>query len=204
MIDPFNAVPAGRMARVAVMLAIVLAIAGCGGGDADEVDGAATTTTSPTTESPVATTTTEVDGAGAGGGDVVENAPTLAGTDWDVEMLHSAEYGLTNVWPDTEVSLSFGADGSLSGFSGCTDFTASYEVVGDYLERDPLNDVPEGQQIVITGLPDPVGGCDADADEQEVDLFNALDTAEVWQIDAEGGLTLIGPQGLHIGAVPAG
>lgn len=205
MLDLSEAAPRGLVA-LAATLALTLVLAGCGGdeaGDAGDVGDAPATTTSAVTESSAATTS-EADGGASRGGEAVDDPPELAGTEWDVQMLYSAEFGMTNVWPDTEVSLSFGTDGTLSGFSGCNDFTGSYELVGDYLERDPLNDIPEGQGIVIADLPEPAGGCDPNADEQEVDVLNALETAAVWQIDAEGELTLIGPQGLHIGADPTG
>lgn len=136
---------------------------------------------------------------------VVEDAPVIEGTDWDVVNLDTAEFGFSNVWPDTEVTLSFRSDGTLSGFSGCNEFTGSYTTDGAYLADDPFGETEEGQAIAIGDLPTPGGGCDADTDEQEVDLYDALGRTIRWLwVDDLGQLILVGDGGRVLEAEPAG
>lgn len=52
----------------------------------------------------------------------------LAGTEWKVTGYNHGRGGVTSLVPATELTVAFGADGSVSGSAGCNNFTGSYAV----------------------------------------------------------------------------
>jgi heat shock protein HslJ len=58
----------------------------------------------------------------------------LANTNWKLHGMNMNEVPL----PHSNITISFGADGSLSGNSGCNDYGGSYTVNGDALSVGPL------------------------------------------------------------------
>jgi len=75
-------------------------------------------------------------------------APDRVGIHWNVANIGLVG-SLTNVWPGTEITLVFGNANSLSGFSGCNDYTASYGLEGGYrAEADPFDDSRGKGQVI--------------------------------------------------------
>ena len=81
--------------------------------------------------------------AGRGGIDVGTQPPPpeaappqnpLANTNWKLHGMNMNEVPL----PRSSITIRFGADGSLSGNSGCNDYSGSYTVNGDALSVGPL------------------------------------------------------------------
>ena len=58
----------------------------------------------------------------------------LANTNWKLHGMNMNEVPL----PRSSITIRFGADGSLSGNSGCNDYSGSYTVNGDALSVGPL------------------------------------------------------------------
>ena len=58
----------------------------------------------------------------------------LANTNWKLHGMNMNEVPL----PHSTITIRFGADGSLSGNSGCNDYSGSYTVNGDALSVGPL------------------------------------------------------------------
>ena len=52
----------------------------------------------------------------------------LAGTKWNVTGYNNGRGGVTSLVAATELTVSFGSDGSVSGSAGCNSFTGSYAV----------------------------------------------------------------------------
>lgn len=170
------------MRRGTIILVVALALAACGGGDGDTDDTIGAADTGATTEATAAPDTTAVPDtteAAFGGREVVEDPPTLGGTSWNVTELTSVEWGFTNVWDYTTVTLEFGADGTLSGSTGCNDLSGTWAVEGDFYADDPFGNDLGGQALSIDATAGTGGECDENAQEQEEDfLGNLADT--VW------------------------
>lgn len=98
-----------RRAPILVVLVLVTgsALAACGGDDGD--------------------------GGGRGRGGSGRSLP-LEGTEW---LLDQDASGLETVAPSVTVTARFGADGTLSGSSGCNSYTTSFEVEGSSLTVGP-------------------------------------------------------------------
>lgn len=181
-------------------LFLALALVACGGGD-----GEATTTqgdTTPTTAPSDSTTTTEADSQG--------EAPDPAG-DYMVTHYYSPEFnGATNLWPDTEITLTLGADGTLSGNAGCNDYSGTWEVSGPYVS-DVGFDNELGQTFTISDLTWTEMACEDELlMEQEAEFLQALGEVDHWIFgEGFGGvaeallLTSLG-QGLRVQGVPGG
>lgn len=190
------------MGRRGIVITTVLVLAACGGaGDADPPEeGVLGTDTASTVED----TPPETTEATAGGREPLADAPSIAGTAWEVTTLRTAEFGFTNVWDDSTVSLEFRDDGTLTGFGGCSDLTGTWSVAGDYLAEDPIAGLPEGQELAITAESAGDGGCDERFAEQEVDLLEDLAATDWWLQGSDGGLTLRSADAAILSAVPAG
>lgn len=157
---------------------LVLTLASCGGGTSEEAD---TTqgqnepaTTTPTAASPAPTTEASDDQV---------DAPHLDSTDWTVTNYASESLNsVTNVWADTEITIRFGNDGTISGNAGCNDFQGTYGVSGPYV-AEPGFDEESGQIIEIANLSWTEMACDSEnLMEQEVEFLDVLPKAEYWSI----------------------
>jgi len=72
---------------------------------------------------------------------VVAKASTpagLSGTSWQVTMYNNGKEAVVGLIAESKVTLSFGADGQVSGKSGCNTYSGGYETSGDQLKIGPL------------------------------------------------------------------
>jgi len=168
-----------RLVGLIVVTALVLAA--CGGGDA--ADETATTTTSIATTS----TTTDLDGDTTQP-DVV--APELVSTSW-VVVTYSLAGSMTNPWPGSELTLRFNDDGTVSGSTGCNEYSATSEVEGPYDEFvEGQRDENDGQVIRLGALTITERACaESNYMEQEAEFVDLLEQVGRWFI-ARGNLIL--------------
>lgn len=61
----------------------------------------------------------------------------LAGTSWRVTSYNNGRQAVVSVLADTQLSLSFAADGRVSGSAGCNNFMGTYTVSGSSLKLGP-------------------------------------------------------------------
>lgn len=141
--------------RIGLALAVVVLAAACGGEETPATAPSPAPTSPPTSAAPATTATTTLAPAA--------DAPLLGGTDWVVTEYVLPAGGLTNVWPDTEITLQFGDDGSVSGSGGCNDYQGTYQVEGPYDEFvDGVRDPNDGQAIRIDSLTQSAVRCEPD------------------------------------------
>jgi len=62
----------------------------------------------------------------------------LPGTSWQVTMYNNGKEAVVGLIAESKVTLSFGADGQVSGKSGCNTYSGGYETSGDQLKIGPL------------------------------------------------------------------
>jgi heat shock protein HslJ len=62
----------------------------------------------------------------------------LAGTSWEVITYNNGKQAVTSVLAGTSISADFGADGKLSGKSGCNSYNGSYKVDGSKISIGPI------------------------------------------------------------------
>ena len=158
---------------------LCLMVAACGG------DGGADPTLVPDpTNGPAATAPAATDppAADTGGDPPIE----LGGTSWNVTDYSQGPGVITNVWK-TDVTISFSADGTVSGSSGCNTYSAQWSVSSGY---DPFEDgVPDendGQAIEFADLAWTEIGCeDEDIMIQEQEILDLLQRAGRWVLIRE-------------------
>jgi heat shock protein HslJ len=180
---------------VASLTLVVLLLASCG----DTADDSADTTLAPTSTTIAATTTlpptataapTTTEPAAS-----VE-APELADTSWNVIDYRLPDGTITNVWK-TDVTISFSADGTVSGSAGCNAYEGTWSVSGawDAFESG-VPDSNDGQELILDSLSWTELACEDDAVmEQETEFLDLLQDAGRWVLirgefnlrDAEGG-----------------
>ncbi len=97
----------------------------------------------------------------------------LAGTSWVVTGYNNGKQAVVSVLQGTELNVSFGADGRVSGNAGCNNFTGSFTQMGDAIEIGPL--VSTAKMCA-----DPAG-----AMEQEAQFLQAMQSAKVIQLDGD-------------------
>jgi heat shock protein HslJ len=156
-----------------IVIAAVLVLAACGGGDAADE-----TTTTP---SVATTSTTTESGPNTTQPDAV--APDLIGTSWIV-VTYSLPASMTNPWPGTELTLRFGDDGTVSGSTGCNEYSAMFEVEGPYDEFvEGQRDENDGQVIRFGALTMTERACEeSNYMEQEAEFVDLLEQAGRWFI----------------------
>lgn len=162
-----------------ILLGVALAlIAACGGAETTEPvtpigDGTSTSAASAT-EAPTTA------------GDSGTEAPIeLAGTSWDVTYLDSASSGgFTNIWSDTEITLEFGSDETISGNAGCNDYTGTYRLEGPYItDPDPFSDEERGQTMSVEVTAVTEVACESEKTmEQEAEYLDVLAQAGRWLV----------------------
>ncbi len=101
------------------------------------------------------------------------SSATLAGTAWTVTSVGGSFVDATN--PPT---MAFGADGTLSGTTGCNQYNGSYTVDG--------NDLTVGTLSMTMML------CEGQIGDGEALFSPAIQGATTWAIDASGNLLLSG------------
>lgn len=165
-------------------------ISACGGSDDDAPtsEPAAQQAESTSTTAPAATTTAPEPTQSV-------DAPELADTNWTVTDYSQASGTITNVWK-TEVTISFAADGTVSGSAGCNDYQATWTVSEAYDEFESgVPDPNDGQELIIDSLSWTEVACDDEAImEQEAEILDLLQRGGRWVLirgnfnlrDAEG------------------
>lgn len=166
----------------AVVVAAVM-LAACGGGESTD------TTTAPTTL-PSSTVAASDDPGTTAAPDAV--VPELGGTSWDV-TLYQEEAAMVNLWPGTEITVSFGIDGTVAGSGGCNDYTGTFEVEGPYNEfAEGVRDEEDGQTILIELASVTERACTSPSGvmDQESAYLSALESSGRWLIGREAALLL--------------
>lgn len=163
-----------------IVVSLVLLLAACGGEDPVGEEAAPTSAPATTDASTAgATETTETKSADPG-----VATPELVGTTWNVR-LYLEGGAMAQLWPQTEITLSFGDGGTVSGFAGCNEYTGAFTVDGAY---DPfeegVRDEGDGQAIQITVDSVEEAVCDSPVGvmEQEAAYLVALESAGRWLI----------------------
>lgn len=164
------------MKRYAGVLTVVLVLASsCGGSD----DVSTTTATALASSTSQNTTTTP---------EAVSfpDAPQLGGTDWNVTTYRLPSGSITNVWL-TDVTISFAADGTVSGSAGCNDFDGTWQVSGVYDEFESgVPDGNDGQELSLGSLSWTEIACeDESIMEQESEILSLLQEGERWLLKGE-------------------
>lgn len=62
----------------------------------------------------------------------------LPGTAWRVTSMNNGNQGMQSLVIGTEITLDFSEDGTVSGSTGCNEYTGSYEVTDDVIEIGPV------------------------------------------------------------------
>jgi heat shock protein HslJ len=63
---------------------------------------------------------------------------SLTGNQWRVQGINNGMGGITSVLADTQLTMTFGTDGRVSGNTGCNMFSGTYTVTGSGLTFGPL------------------------------------------------------------------
>ena len=80
------------------------------------------------------------------------DAPELGGTTWSVTDRSQGSGTITNVW-NTDVTISFAADGTVSGSAGCNEYQTTWKVSGAYDEFESgVPDPNDGQELILDSL----------------------------------------------------
>jgi len=179
------------MSRPLVLIAILaVVLSACANADtvAQTDDLIAQSSLSTASTSPSGTTTS------AGSAQTVD-APELGGTSWNLTDYTTESGSRTNVWK-TKVTISFAADGTVSGSAGCNDYQATWTVSGAYDEFESgVPDPNDGQELVLEGLSWSAVACEDEAImEQEAEILDLLQRGARWVLirgtfnlrDAEG------------------
>jgi heat shock protein HslJ len=184
-----------RLHRIpSVLVALAMLLAACGSDGTTETtsasDPAATTTGAPTIET---TTAAPAD----------TPVPTLARTSWTVTFYNMETGAMTNVVEGTEVTMVFGDDGTISGSTGCNEYSGTYAVEGPYDEfEEGVRDENDGQAIQISSITATERGCEgAFVMDQEAEFLQNLRGVETWFL-ARDGVILRG-DGAFIEAIPS-
>lgn len=108
----------------------------------------------------------------------------LVGTEWSAIAINNGHQAVVSLIIGTQASLTFDAEGRVSGFGGCNRIFGAYEVDGDAIRIGPM-----ASTRMLCAEPEGVG-------EQEAALLAALEAATSWTIrdgrlqlrDADGAL----------------
>lgn len=191
-----------RRRRAALLLWVVaLLIGACGDDSGDGTAGDPTTrpadTQAATTSTPPETTPPETT---SGATATIPPPLEVAGTSWVPTEYTQSDGSITNTLGD-EVSMVFGADGTLSGHNGCNEFEGTWEITGPYFDYDEGAEAFEGkidgQPIAITAEVTTTVECEGFLADQDADFMAALNAIEIWYVgnlfgDETDGITLHG------------
>lgn len=95
----------------------------------------------------------------------------LAGTSWVATGFDDGSQSVTSVLAGTTLTADFGGDGTMTGNSGCNDYSGPYKVTGNQIGIGPLSSTRKA-------CGDPAGVM-----EQEAQYLAALENAEVFVVD---------------------
>jgi heat shock protein HslJ len=170
-----------------LLVALVLLVSACGGSNtATSTSEGQLSEPAPATAPATTTASEPVD---------TVDAPELGGTNWKVTDYSQGSGTITNVWK-TEVTISFAADGTVSGSAGCNDYQGTWTVSGAYDEFESgVPDPNDGQELILDSLSWTEMACEDEAImEQEAEILDLLQRAGRWVLirgnfnlrDAEG------------------
>jgi heat shock protein HslJ len=106
-------------------------------------------------------------------GFTVREPTSLVGTEWQVIGYNNGSQAVVSVIIGTEMTATFGEDGSMTGTAGCNNYIASYE-----LEGDAISIGPAATTRMFCGEPEGIM-------EQETQYLAALETAATYRIDGD-------------------
>lgn len=157
-----------RRIKVALVV-MILVVSACGNGQGEST----TSRSDPSpTDTPAASTTTTTEAAQG-------DAPDPSG-EYMVTHYANPSNAVTNLWPDSEITLVLGGAGTISGNAGCNDYTGTYEVSGPYISEPGFNE-DEGQAFTVNDLSWTEMACVDDLImEQETEYLDALQNVEHW------------------------
>jgi heat shock protein HslJ len=115
---------------------------------------------------------------------------SLTGTTWILLFHFNGKDGFVSTLLDTEVTATFGEDGSLTGSAGCNDYTASYEIDGEEISIGPI-------AATLQMCAEPEGIM-----EQEGAYLAALESAATYRIEGDT-LELIDADGKRMASFAA-
>jgi heat shock protein HslJ len=95
----------------------------------------------------------------------------LGGTAWDVTAYNNGKQAVVSVLVETKLTAMFGKDGSLSGFGGCNEYTASYKATAPKISVGPVASTRKHCE-------EPAG-----VSEQETAYLAALETAATYRVE---------------------
>jgi heat shock protein HslJ len=95
----------------------------------------------------------------------------LASTGWEATMYNNGNQAVVGVLEGTILTADFMEDGSISGNSGCNNFTGGYKVEGDQITIGPL-------ASTMMNCSDPEGIMD-----QEANYLKTLQSAASYQVE---------------------
>lgn len=123
-------------------------------------------------------------------------APDLTANGWMV-ALYDIGGAMTNPWPGTELTFAFLDDGTITGFAGCNDFSASYATEGPYNPfEEGVADSEDGQSITISDVSVGADVCEKENTMiQEDEFLAALESSVWWKIRREASLIFSGSDG---------
>ncbi len=102
---------------------------------------------------------------------------TLVGPSWHVTAINNGKEAVVSTLEGTEVTATFGKDGTLTGSAGCNQYSAGYQLSGDTVHIDP----PAATRKLCST---PAGVM-----QQETAYLKALETVTQVEVSA-GGITL--------------
>ncbi len=108
----------------------------------------------------------------------------LAGTSWEAISVNDGNQAVVSLIPGTEITATFGNDGSLTGNGGCNGYSAPFEAGPDTISVGAVG-------ATRSACSDPAGVM-----EQEQSFFAALENSDTWIVssgrlelrDADGAL----------------
>ncbi len=104
----------------------------------------------------------------------VESEPlSLTGINWIANGVNNGRGGVQSIVIGNEISAMVSEDGSLSGSTGCTNYSGTYEIDGEKLSIGPL-------AVTEKFCEQPEGTMD-----QESQYLTALETVATWSIDGD-------------------
>lgn len=125
------------------------------------------------------THTAGVKGAAPSRNAATPSVTSLAGTAWHIE-----DAGGTAVVSTAQTELRIGADGRVSGNTGCNSFTGTATI--------------EGSNVTFSPLATTRRACDAALTDQERGILGAMESVKSFTVAEDGRLALLGSDGLPL------
>lgn len=118
--------------------------------------------------------------------DVLQPA-SLSGTLWELTGYNNGKGGFSSVLAGTEITATFGDNGSITGTAGCNNYAGSYEVEDNRISISPL-----ATTMMFCGEPEGIM-------DQESAYTAAIESASTFQVEGET-LTLYNAEGTRMAA----